>query len=338
METGELQPKSIEQAKEILPDLPFTYQREQKPEEAQYREWRVSPVVFEGQDNLPRTDEEIIEFVKREHESKQWFTDGYWRKKGVPAEQLEFAINGRSITVYNFNAEKPFSDDHIARAGKVFQELATRFPDVLDKIRWVLVDDVQPPSLLADDERYPTNGTAMREHRAFRFMPRGVETIPHRISSASNFEGTFIHELGHLIQSQFEDEWRKKFQWAYCFDNEEEWEIRKAPNGESRWFNKATSEMSPQGQYPLQPDQCITTYARQNIGEDICESLVAYIYEPDRLQEVSPEKYAILQSHDAKQKERADVSSQRVAKTEIRLPEIKPETIRYYIEEPEAKT
>ena len=47
MEAGEPQPKSIEQTKEILPDLPFIYQREQKPEEAQYREWRVSPVVFE---------------------------------------------------------------------------------------------------------------------------------------------------------------------------------------------------------------------------------------------------------------------------------------------------
>ena len=338
METGEPQPKSVEQVRETLPELPFAYQRVQKPDDAQYREWRVSHVRFEGQENPPRTDEEIIEFVKREHEAKQWFTSEYWRKKGAPTEQIEFAINGRSITVYNFNAEKPFSDDHIARAGKVFQELAVRFPEVLDKIRWVLVDDTQPPSLLADDDRYPTNGTAMREHRAFRFMPRGMETIPHRIESASNFEGTFIHELGHLIQGQFEDEWREKFKWAYCSDNEEEWEIRKAPNGENRWFNKTTGEMSPQGQYPLQPDQCITSYARQNMGEDICDSLVAYIYEPDRLQEIAPEKFAILQSHDAKQKERPAVSSQRVANTEIRLPEVKPETIGYYIEEPEIET
>lgn len=338
MEIGEPQPKPIEQAKEILPELPFTYQRVQKPEEAQYREWRVSPVRVEGQDNPPRTDEEIIEFVKREHEAKQWFTSEYWRRKDNPAEQIDFTINGKPITVYNFNAEKPFSDDHIARAGKVFQKLAASFPDVLDKIRWVLLDDVQPPSLLADDERYPTNGTAMREHRVFRFMPRGMETIPHRIQSASNFEGTFIHELGHLIQSQFEDEWREKFKWAYCSDNEEEWEIRKAPNGENRWFHKKTGEMSPQGQYPLQPDQCITYYARQNMGEDICDSLVAYIYEPDKLKEIAPEKYDILQSYDAKQKDKPDVSSQRVAKTEIRLPEIKPETVSYYIEEPEVKT
>lgn len=135
MEAKKSQPKSTEQAKEILPDLPFTYQKVQTPQEAQYIEWRVSPVVFEGHDNQSRTDDEIIELVKKEHESRRWFTSDYWRKKGVPAEQLEFVINGIIITVYNFNKEKPFSDKHIAEAKRVFKEFATRFPDVLNKIR-----------------------------------------------------------------------------------------------------------------------------------------------------------------------------------------------------------
>lgn len=338
MDLEATQPKLFEQAKGVLSELPFSYQRVQNQEESQYREWRVSPVIFEGKENSPKTDAEIIESVKKEHESKQWYTAEYWRKKGAPAEQIEFTIDGRRITVYNFNAEKPFSDDHVVKAEKVFQELTIRFPDVLDKIRWVLVDDVRQPSLLADDELYPTNGTAMREYRAFRFMPRGMETIPHRIQTTSNFEGTFVHELGHLIQGKFEDEWREKFQWVYCWDNEEEWEVRKAPNGENRWFNKKTGKMSPQGQYPLQPDQCITHYARQNIGEDICDSLVAYIYDPDKLKEITPEKYAILKSHDASLKDRPDVSTQRIPKTEIKLPEVKPETIRFYIQETEEKS
>lgn len=134
MEKGEPQLKLIEQAKEILPELPFTYQQIEKPEEAQYREWRVSPVRFEGQENLPRTDKEIIEFVKREHEAKQWYTLEYWRKKGTPVEQIEFTINGRSITVYNFNAEKPFSDDHVARVGEVFQDMEKIFAIVWSHI------------------------------------------------------------------------------------------------------------------------------------------------------------------------------------------------------------
>ena len=96
--------------------------------------------------------------------------------------------------------------------------------------------------------------------------------------------------------------------------------------------------MSPQAQYPLQPDQCITYYARQNIREDICDSLVAYIYDSDKLKAIAPEKYAILQSHDLSLKDRPYISTQRIPKAEIKLPEIKPETIRFYIQEPEEKS
>jgi hypothetical protein len=331
-----ISPAQKESVKSELAPLPFTYQRVADPEQAEYREWRVSPVVFEGVKNEPATDEEITDSVRRQHEAKQWYTSEYWRKKGIPVEQIEFAVNGRTITVYNWNAEKLFTDDHIGRSRKVFQELASRFPRVLDNIRWVLIDEIQPPSLLADDERYPTNGTAMREHQAFRFMPRGMGLIPHRIKSASNFEGTFVHELGHLIQAQFEPEWREKFRWQYCSDNEKEWEVRKAPNGENRWFNKQTGEMAPQGQYPLQPDQCVTFYAKQNMGEDICDSLVAYIYDPDELKRISPDKFDIVQKHD-EQKKKPEVVSRRIPKEDIALPEVKPQTVFYYVEEPSVK-
>lgn len=36
-----------------------------------------------------------------------------------------------------------------------------------------------------------------------------MEFFPHRIESATNFAGTLTHELAHLIQSQFEGEWKK---------------------------------------------------------------------------------------------------------------------------------
>jgi hypothetical protein len=290
----ERQPIAIEPAKKNLPELPFNYVRVQKPEEGQYREWRIYPVSFQNQENLPRTDEDIIEAVKKQHEAKQWYTTEYWRKKGLPAEQIEFTINGRPVTVYNFNAEKPFSDEHVAAMVKVFEELVARFPEVLEKIRWILIDNVQPPSLLGDDELYPTNGKAAREQQAVIMTPQGMATFSHRLPKASNFEGTLVHEIGHLIQAQFEEKWRKKFSWRYCFDNQEEWEIRKARNGENRWFNKKTGEMSPQEQYPLQPEQCITSYARQKLEEDICESLVAYIFAPERVKKGGARKYTLF--------------------------------------------
>lgn len=94
--------------------------------------------------------------------------------------------------------------------------------------------------------------------------------------------------------------------------------------------------MSPQGLFPLQPDSCVNFYARQNMGEDIAESMVAYIYDPDFLKTISPEKFTILERHDANNP-RQEVTAQRVPKDEIKLPEVKPELVYYYIKEPEVK-
>lgn len=319
---------------EVKP-LPFSYVRTDDATQAQYTEWRVSPISFVDEENKPRTDDEIIEMIKREREGRDWFTSEYWRKKGVPEEQVEFEINGRQITVYNFNKEKSFTDEHAKKTLGVFQQLAVSFPELLDRVRWVLIDNVQQASAFGDPEKYPLNGYAMRDWKAFRLLPRGTELMPHRLQATSNFEGTIVHELTHLIQSDFEEEWGEKFKWQWCNDYPDDWEVRPTPDGrERRFFNKSTGEMSPQGQFPLQPDQCITYYAKQNAREDICDSMVAYIYDPDLLRQVSQDKLSVFERHDAKQPQ-PTIASHRVPKEEIRLPEIKDETVLYYIKEPE---
>lgn len=173
----------------------------------------------------------------------------------------------------------------------------------------------------------------------FRLYPRGMELFPHRIEATTNFGGTIAHELTHLIQAEFEEEWGEDFQWRYCWQDEykDEWEVReppvKTPLGEKKWFHKESGWMSPQGQFPLQPDKCVTNYARQNIGEDICESMVAYLHDPGKLRAIAQKKHQILQGHDAKQ-ETPEVEVQQMAENKVKLPEIKPQTIYYYIEEP----
>ncbi|HSV94888.1 MAG TPA: hypothetical protein VLH94_02890, partial [Spirochaetia bacterium] len=95
-----------------------------------------------------------------------------------------------------------------------------------------------------------------------------------------------------------------------------------------------TNEMAPMGQFPLQPDKCVTDYAKINIGEDIAESMVAYIYRPKYLKKISPEKYEMLSKHDAKH-EKPMVQVRRVPKTEIALPKVETQTVSYYVQEPQ---
>lgn len=324
----------LEQVTALSP-LPFRYERTDDPDATEYKFWRVSPVRFGGQDNEPYTDDQILEMLRQQKEAEEWYTIEHWRKKGVPQEQVEFSINGQQVTIYNFNSEKPLTDEHLERTQSVFQEMASRFPQAMSQIRWIMIDDEQLPSAFGDPEKYPTNGMAYRDWNAFQFYPRGMELFDYRLPSVSNFEGVFSHELTHLIQGEFEEEWRENFQWAYCWDYEDDWEVRPTPDGAmKRWHNKKTGEMSPQGQFSLQPDKCVTYYARQNMAEDICESMVAYIYDPDFLKEVAPEKYQILERHDSKL-EKPEVTVTRIPKDEIALPEIKPQKVLYYIQEPD---
>ncbi len=87
------------------------------------------------------------------------------------------------------------------------------------------------------------------------------------------------------------------------------------------------------GEYPLQPEECVTEYATHNIDDDVCESVVAYLFDPELLKRVSPTKYSIIESLDQGGLP-SEVTATRVPKDQIKLPEIKPEVILYYIVEP----
>lgn len=320
---------------EQLPILPFTYQRTSDPKLAAYKEERVSRIVFGGKKNKPKTDEELAEVVKRKRESKDWFLSEYWRKKGVPQEQIEFQVGEKPISVYNYSQEQPFTDEHMARMQKALGELSSRFPQVTDKIRWILIDDIAQASGFGDPEKYPLNGEAMSQWQAFKFLPRGMELIPHRVAETTNFEGTFVHEVLHLVDSDFVNEWLDKFKWEWCIDYPDEWETRPTPDGtDKKFFNKESGEVSPSGQFSLQPAKCVSYYATQNVDEDICDSAVAYVYNPELLKSVSEDKYNILEKHD-RRNPTLKISAKRIPKDELKLPEIKPETIYYYVEEPE---
>ena len=336
--TEDTQSGRSEGLRNIINPLPFTYERTFDPSVASFHEWRVSPVSSLGKKNEPRTDERIVQMVTDRRENQDWYTSYYWRRKGLPQEQVEIDVNGKGVTVYNFDRGSWFDEEHIKLATSVLGKFTSRFPSVLDKVSWILVDDIQLTSAFGDPENYPTNGGALREFSAFQLYPRGMELIPHRVEAVTNFTGTLTHELTHLIASEFEDEWKDKFKWAGCLDYPEDWELRPTPEGQDRkFYNKKTGEMSPQNQFPLEPDQCVNYYAKQNMSEDICESMVAYLFDPELLRRISPDKFRIFQGHDAGLPI-PNITSSVVPQSEIRLPEIKPEVIHYYIKEPQAPT
>jgi len=314
-------------------NLPFIYERTYDQSKAEFSEYRKLGIVWEDEVEEAKTDEEILEKIKKEKIKQLWYTSPEWKDKGLPVEQLQMEIDNNVINFYNFNKEKPFTNQHIEIAERVFGKMSSSFPEVLNKIKYVLIDDKQIPSLYADPEKYPLSGYAYRNWDAFHLYPRGMDLIPFRIPSVTNFEGVMTHELTHLISKNIEQEWKNFFKWELTSGHPDEWEMRTTSNGiDNGIFNKSTGEMAPKYQYPLQPEQCVTFYAKLDWDEDVCESMVAYLYEPQLLKSLSPKKFEILSNFD-QHKEMPKIKTIRLPKSEIKLPVVEPQTVYYFIHE-----
>jgi hypothetical protein len=85
-------------------------------------------------------------------------------------------------------------------------------------------------------------------------------------------------------------------------------------------------------QFPAKPEEYVTHYALLEPEEDICESMVAYMYDPELLQRTSPQKFEILKSKD-QASELVNAEIRGIPTSDIKLPEIKLETIYYFIDE-----
>lgn len=314
---------------DVLSPLPFTYVRANDREKASIVIFR-KPIF-----GPPRTDEDVLRKAVEEKKNQEWFTADRWREKGTPREQIEFSIGSKKITLYNYSSEKPFTDNHTERASRMLGDLAAHFPEILDKLDWILVDDKQPTGTLGDDEKYPTNGYCQEAWRAFYLYPRGMDFSPHRIKTVTNLEGTLAHELSHIFEPKMKDVWEERFRWEHCSEHPDKFERRVAPNGELKFFERPTGEIYPMGWFPLQPEQCVNQYARFSAREDRAESMTAYLYDPDLLRSVSPEKYQVIEGYDAKLS-KPEVRASRIPKDQIVLPEIKPKTVYYFVREPSA--
>ncbi len=316
--------------------LPFTYIQTNDRSKAEIVDFGYA-FQMGNQSQKVRTMEEVLTTVKRKKENKHWYTNADWRMKGIPQEQIEIQIDGKTITVFNYNQETPFTDEHMAKAVTILQKMASSFPQILDETRWILIDNLSELSAFGDPDKYSVSGTCMRQWNAFRMYPRGMSFAPHRIETSTNFEGTLGHELSHLLEKEFVAEWSEKFSWGYCGDYPDEWEARPSPDGKStKFYNKKTGEMVPNFQFPNEPEQCVNYYAKINMGEDIAESIACYLLDPERLKRISPAKFEIISKHD--QKLNLPTSKTlRVAKEEINIPQPQPETVYYYIVQPDKK-
>lgn len=284
-------------------------------------------------DSEVKSDKDIYEEIKISLERNYWWVNEYWREKGLPKEQIEIKIGDRKITVYNFNKEIGFSDKHIKEATDVLQKYANYDPNLLKGIKFLLLEDKQNSDMLESNEKFPVSGRNLPEWGAIRIDPRGMRMdIEHRVPGLSNFKGTFAHEIFENIKDKkLFNEWRKDFEWDYCSDYPDEWDVRKAKDDfHLIYTNKKTGQLSF-GMFTTKPELCLNDYTKVNMKEDICDSAVAALFNPETIKNTSIDKYNKIKnrSSTAGTKENS-ISFRKIPSGEIKLSELPKKGITFF--------
>jgi len=205
---------------------------------------------------------EIVEQKVQQHLIEHnWWLQSYWKEKGNPKEQFTIETPYGNIDVYNFL--EPLEQRHLDELFEVMQVFANiKGENPLQNIDYILFDNEQPANPNTSEDM---NGQSWRKCRAIKMFPAGKSFDNHRISGASNYQGTLIHEISHNFPLSTRDLWKNTFGWS---DLEEPIIL---PGGNRQIFKCD------------QPDRCISSYAKISPDEDLCESMVSAVKSPEEL-------------------------------------------------------
>ncbi|MES2970961.1 MAG: hypothetical protein V4702_01405 [Patescibacteria group bacterium] len=284
-----------------------------QPEEADFVLSRQSLMSFSGQPPKIFSDEDLRGQLERNIKSVYWVLDPKYQNREA-SQQWRFEIDGEgSVDVFNLTTETEFTQEHADIFTATLAKFKRHFPFATDQLETVLVDDTLPPSFYGDPRNFPTHGYAVSSQRLMQLTPLGLGFHPYRRSQMDipTFQATFCHELAHIagLDSKLSGEW---FSAGY------------------RWYSSPTKGIEIVADIPNKPEECVSDYAQLKGQEDICESVVAYLLQPELLRAKSPRKYNILGSIDQYDKtEPVSVVGQE--QPSVKMPTL--EAVRFFIDE-----
>lgn len=196
-----------------------------------------------------------------------WWEQEYWRtrvEQDKLQEKVEFSDGEHTISIYNF--DEPLREEQIGEVSEALSVLASiSNGEALRVYDDILLTEEQPPDVPGLG---PPNGYGMLTSRHIVLYPNALRPIHHRVTNkVSNLQGTLVHEGTHnALVEKVADEWRQLGGWTTLVDAK-----KGSPEGTTKQY--ATSD----------PERCVTAYATANYDEDLCESNVARVYDPDKL-------------------------------------------------------
>lgn len=258
--------------------------------------------------NKDKTDADIMAELKESISGKYWWLNDYWRNKGEPLEQIRCAIGSKIIDVFNFF--RPLTREEIMSIQRSLELVANIGEgELLNNINFILINNEQPINPKSGEPTYGQN--ASRSAGYFRLDPRTLnEKDIARMPGARCLEAIIVHECGHSASTQLQNRWNETMGW---YSNT----VHRLPlksGADTVWRND-------------HPENMINDYARQDGGEDFCESFAAALLTPEIL---DPKRFAFIQEHFLSklksQKERTPVVAIRLTDKEMQAPSIQTVT------------
>lgn len=226
-------------------------------------------------------------------EPKSW-AERHLEAKGDPVWQRKIEIDGHELFLVSYDDDFDFTDIHEKELREFFKKAIEFNPRLLANFRRLVFDDYRPASRYKDEEKYPFNGTVLKD--GVLIYKRGQRTdIQHRTKATSNFIGTVAHELHHHIHPEYGEEWRNQFGWHYCSEFPEEWEPTEDAGWGKAWYkNKRTGETVGEGEFTTHPEWCVTEYSKRSWDDDFADSGVVALFQSEKLEAVCPQKLSFL--------------------------------------------
>jgi len=229
--------------------------------------------------NVPEDSKTDIEAeVRNKLKTENWWLQEEWQEKGAPGEQIDIQTGKHKIILYNFG--EPLQEQHLEELKRALEDISKVSNKLLTTIKYILINNVSKFNPQSGEN---FRGYSEGEMSAIQVYPEGRELMPYgRIEGVSNFDAIIIHECSHNIRKidlDFVNKWRENF-WVFIED-----------------FDKKR-KMSGSDEYrldydPINPDRCVSEYAKSSPDEDICESIVAALRAPAVL---DPKKLQFIKS------------------------------------------
>jgi len=219
----------------------------------------------------------VIPRIKEFIPNKYWWLNEKWKNKETPRV---FKLS-QGNEIYDFSRE--INSERISiidNVNEFFTKLLAKYN--LEVPKHLLFDNVQVSNFNSGN---PMNGQVVRGWDAIHFYPECFSEGKYRAKeknkfpdTVEHFMGVLIHEYSHLLEPIFVNEWRKKFDWVNLKQSVE------------------LSKNNYKYEECQKPETCMSDYALFHSKEDFCESMTAFLLCPEKLKEISNEKYEFLKS------------------------------------------